>query len=131
MLQALRDCARRRSWIQIAAAYAVALQMLLIGFVGGAVDAGGNDAFPIICQSGGHGSGQGGGGNGGGNTHQSPCVLCAVAHVAAILDTGEPTLTATVVAASDLPPSENSLTATFSFSSHYPRGPPRTMVRAG
>jgi hypothetical protein len=35
MLQRIRDCARRGPWIEIAVAYAVALQMILVDRAGG------------------------------------------------------------------------------------------------
>jgi len=122
MLQRIRDCARCRPWIAIAAAYAVALQMMLGGL--GGVSSAGRDAFSIICQSGG-----GSGNEGRGSSlpeHHTICVLCAVAHVPVFPNGGR--AADAVAAATDsvlipLPP-DDLLVAILVLRGNYARGPP-------
>ena len=128
MLQQIRDCARGRPWIAIAAAYAVALQMVF-GGLGVASSAGSADTFSIICQNGGHSGNEDGGGSL--PVHQSPCVLCAVAHVSVILNGGHPAdAVAGPAVDSDLvpPPRDDLLVAIHVLRGNYARGPPSTDI---
>jgi hypothetical protein len=130
MLQRIRDYARRRPWIEIAAAYAVALPMILAGLSGGALNAANADSFSIICQTGGHSGGEDRGGSS--PVDHASCVLCAVSHLSAIVDCGQSAYAVQRTTASDLSAAPNDRrVATFVDRGNYARGPPGSVLLAG
>jgi hypothetical protein len=75
MLQSF--CARVRPWIAMAAAYALAIQMVLSAFVPSFAPAVAGDAFSVVCQSG-HSDSRDGGGNA--SLRQTPGICCTLVY---------------------------------------------------
>ena len=121
---------RIQPWIAMAAAYAVALQLVLTAFGGPmhAAEGVAGDAF-VVCLN----SHDNGGDPGQLPVHKSPCVLCAMAQGFAAISPIAANASAIVVAVSAIVFSERSdrTIAHRSPTGQYQRGPPAGTTAAG
>ena len=126
---------RRRSWIALAAVYALALQVLLSGLLIGQLGAASttSDGFSAICAAHSGSADTDGTGQGQpGSEHAPICVFCTAAGSPAVLP--HPTLVVAVVFAvgSSLQPHARDMIVAFaSPTGHYQRGPPEGAAFAG
>jgi hypothetical protein len=127
MLQCGQYCARVRPWIAMAAAYALAIQMVLSAFVPSFAPAVAGDAFSVICHSG-HSDGRDGGGKA--PLRQTPGICCTlVCGSPAILGPDQAALAALEAPVSHVVrPCDEHILAHFSSPSGYPRGPPGAIL---
>jgi len=119
---------RIRPWVALAAAYAVALQMVLTAFGGPmhAADGAAGDAY-VLCLNSDGGSGD----PGQLPVHKSPCVLCAMAQgVSAVAPIAE-SASAVVVSAVVFTEPRDRPIGYRSPTGQYQRGPPQGTTAAG
>jgi hypothetical protein len=126
---------RRRSWIALAAVYALALQVLLSGLLMGQLGAASttSDGLSAVCAShSGSADTDGTGPSQPGSEHGPICVFCTAAGSPAVLP--HPTLVVAAVFAvgSSLQPHARDMIVAFaSPTGHYQRGPPEGAAFAG
>jgi hypothetical protein len=127
MLQSLQYCARARPWIAMAAAYAIAIQMVLSAFAPSIAPVVEGDAFSVICQSG-RSDDRDGGGNA--PLQQTPGTCCTLVYGSpAILGPDQSALAALEAPVSHVVRRcDGHILAHFSSCSGYPRGPPRAVL---
>jgi hypothetical protein len=113
MLQSWQYCARVRPWIALAAAYALAIQMVLSAFVPSFAPAVAGDAFSVIAP-----------------LRQTPGICCTLVYGSpAILGPDQAALAALEAPVSHVVrPCGEQIVAHVSSPSGYPRGPPGAIL---